>query len=158
MVIHLLVLLRADSLAERRYRRDRRDSARLSTARRTVRQHTLHQTFRRALRPRVSVPKGQGGGDHMAPDHRGARGRLRTLLSTAAARPTAAVRRHGFYILTLSAGYICLLMGGVMDEPAVEERHDGRILSLQQRERIVHAGDAPCRERILGEPTDAVLL
>ena len=43
-----------------------------------------------------------------------------------------------------------------VDEPAVEERHDGR--SFQQRERIVHAGDAPCRERILGEPTDAVLL
>lgn len=94
----------------------------------------------------------------MAPDHRGARGRLRTLLfQLVAARPaTAAVRRHG--VLHPDAiGRIYLPADGRrVDEPAVEERHDGR--SFQQRERIVHAGDAPCRERILGEPTDAVLL
>ena len=153
---HLLVLLRADSGVERRYRRDRRDFCSASTARRgTVRQHTLHQNFSPCSfsASRVSVPKGsRRRRSHGAGSSRRSRPASYSSFSNwwllDLPLPLSAVT--GFYILTLSAGYICLLMGGRVDEPAVEERHDGR--SFQQRETNRFMQETrPCRERILGE-------
>ena len=63
-------------------------------------------------------------------------------------------------LAALAAGFVLFFFNWwLLDLPlpqSVEEQHDGR--PFQQRERIVHAGDATRRERILGEPTDAVLL
>ncbi len=94
----------------------------------------------------------------MAENRHGTRGGLRAVLpELVAARPAPAAHGDGDTLHRNGGGGIRLPPhGGIVGEPPFEEQPHGR--PVQQRERIVHAGDTPSDQRILRESAHPFLL